>query len=224
MVKKALISIFITTKLGVGSSIFMPDSDTALLFDLVTTTAAQLNELERLVTNAQKLTGTVQKYNEIVIDHWYRAQRVTFLVEDLSTLASSKITNLAELNHSIRELKNNIDSLENIMVEYGILKIQSEKISKSADKDDLKISKEKKLADLQIRRAHMLQNVGNLHKVNTQINAYSNKHLVDLKNKLNQQIKILSRKNEIDFMEKERRAKKMLKKKKFYNMQSKERK
>jgi len=39
---------------ALASSIFVPDSDTALLFQLVTTTASQLNELEQLVTSAQK--------------------------------------------------------------------------------------------------------------------------------------------------------------------------
>ena len=215
MVRKIIILSFLV-KMSSSSSLFVPDSDTALLIELVTTTVSQLNELERLVSNAQKLTGSMQKYNEIVIDHWYRAQRIAFLVEDMSTLSSTKIRNLSGLNNSIRELKHNLSGLEDLMVEYGILKIQSQNSSKAADKDDLKIIKEKMLAELQIKRAHEVKTVGNVQKINAQINAYSNKHLVDLKNKSNQQIKLISRQNEIMAGEKERKAKKELLKREFY--------
>ena len=218
MAKKILILLLLTSKPSFSTTLFMPDSDTALLFEIVTTTVAQLNELERLVSNAQKLTGTIQKYNEVVIDHWYRAQRVAFLVEDLNTLASTEVSNLSELNHAVRELKNNIQALEDIMVAYGVLRIQNKKMSKAAVEDDLKIIKEKMLADIQIKRAHSLRNLGNIHKLNAQINADSNKHLLDLKSKLNQQIKVMSQKNEVDAMEKEREIKKRMKIKKFYDM------
>ena len=213
-----MITLLLPVRIGIGSSFFAPDSDTALLIELATTTAAQLNELERLVTNAQKLTGNMQKYNEIVVDHWYRAQRIAFLIEDLSTLSSTKIKNLGELNRSLRGLKNNLIELEDLMVKYGVLKIQSQNISKAADKDDLIIIKEKMLAELQIKRAHKIKTVGNIQKLNAQINAYSNKHLVDLKNKANQQIKLLSTQNEIKAGEKERAAKKELLRREFYEM------
>ena len=205
--------------MGQSSTLFAPDSDTALLVELVTTTASQLNELELLVSNAQKLTGKVQKYNEIVIDHWYRAQRIAFLVEDLSTLSSTKIKNLRELNNSIRELKHNIGELEDLMVEYAILKVESNNIAKAATKDDLKIIKEKILADLQIKRAHKVTTLGNVQKVNAQINAYANKHLVDLKNKSNQQIKLISGQNEMMAKERERAARQELLKQEFYQLQ-----
>ncbi|MCY4644380.1 MAG: hypothetical protein OXB88_07155 [Bacteriovoracales bacterium] len=220
MAKFLLILIFILpVRIGVGSSFFAPDSDTALLIELATTTAAQLNELERLVTNAQKLTGSIQKYNEIVVDHWYRAQRIAFLVEDLSTLKSTKIKNLGELNRSLRNLKHGLTELEDLMVRYGVLRVQNQNISKALDKDDLKIIKEKMLAELQIKRAHKVTTVGNVQKVNAQINAYSNKHLVDLKNKANQQTKLLSIQNEIRALERERAAKKELLRREFYRME-----
>ena len=215
--EKILIIICLMSKLSFSSTLFAPDSDTALLIELTTTTAAQLNELELLVTNAQKITGNIQKYNEIVTDHWYRAQRIAFLVEDISTLASTKVKNLRELNSSIRDLKSNIQDLEDLMLEYSILKVESNNIAKAADKDDLKIIKEKMLADLQIKRAHQVKNVGNAQKVNAQVNAYSNKHLVDLKNKVNQQTKLIARQNKMLAEERERAAKKELLKREFYS-------
>ena len=217
---RTLIFFLLITK-AISSTLFAPDSDTALLVELLTTTAAQLNELELLVSNTQKLTGKIQKYNEIVIDHWYRAQRIAFLVEDLSTLSSVKIKNLGEFNNAIRELKYNIQELEDLMVEYSILKIEGKKISQAADKDDLKIIKEKMLADLQITRAHKVKTLGNIQKVNTQINAYSNKHLVDIKNKSNQQVKLLSSQNRLIAKEKEAAIKRELIKEEFYQLQRK---
>ena len=223
MVRKITIISTLFFKISFSSSLFAPDSDTALLIELATTTASQLNELERLVSNTQKLTGNMQKYNEIVIDHWYRAQRISFLIEDLSTLSSTKIKNLSELNNAIRGLKHNLSDLEDLMVEYGILKVQSQNISKAADKDDLNIIKEKMLAKLQIKRAHEVKTIGNVQKVNAQINAYSSKHLVDLKNKSNQQIKLISRQNEMMAREKEREGKKELLKREFYRLHRKKR-
>ena len=207
-----------------SSSIFLPDSDTALLIELTTTTISQLNELERLVRNSQKLTGNIQKYNEIILDHWYRAQRTAFLIEDISTLSSTKIINLRELNNSIRALKYSISELEDLIVQYGVIRVQNQNIAKAADKDDLKIIKEKMLADLQIERAHKVKNIGNAQKVNVQINAYANKHLTDLKNKSNQQIKLIASQNKIMAEERERSAKKELLKKEFYGLHRKAKK
>ena len=100
-----------------ASSIFVPDSDTALLAELVFTTVEQLHELERLITESEKLTGKIQKYNEIAIDHWYRAQRVAYLVEDIRGLGNSKVKNLGELNNLIRIIKDQIREFKDVMHE-----------------------------------------------------------------------------------------------------------
>ena len=201
------------------STLFAPDGDTALLFELVTTTAAQLNELEQLVTNAEKLTGDLQKYNEIAIDHWYRAQRIAFLAEDLATLAETDVENLGELNSAIRRLKDDIGDLEDAMVEYGIIKIQSENISKAATRNDSQITKEGTLADIQIKRAHRTKTIGNVQKINAQVNAYANKNLVDIKNQSNQLIKLISTQNGTRMEEKRRKIKRELEKRRFYNLE-----
>ena len=59
-------------------------SDTALLVELVTTTASQLNELEKLVSNAEKYTAKMQKYNELFQDEYFRAERVLYLAESVA--------------------------------------------------------------------------------------------------------------------------------------------
>lgn len=59
-------------------------SDTALLVELVTTTASQLNELEKLVSNAEKYTAKMQQYNELFQDEYFRAERVLYIAESLA--------------------------------------------------------------------------------------------------------------------------------------------
>lgn len=203
-----------------ASSIFVPDSDTALLFELVTTTISQLNELELLVTNTQKLTVDMQKYNELAIDHWYRAKRVAYIVEDFKTLSETKIENLGELNQAIRELKYNIQELENMMLEYGIIKNESEKLVLNSSKDNEQIKRDIDFANLQIKRAHEVETVGNAQKVNTQINAYANKSLVDIKNKSNQTVKILAEQNKMLSAKEISETKDKIEKLNFYNIKA----
>ena len=220
MAKLIIIFIFLNSFEAKASSFFAPDSDTALLVELVTTTAAQLNELEQLVTNAEKYTEKLQKYNEVIIDHWYRAQRIVYIAENLATLASTEINDLGELNNAIRELKDNIEELEGMIMKYRIVQGQSNAISKAAKKNDREITKERKLADIQIQRAHQTKTPGNIQKINAQINAYANKNLVDLKNQSNQQTKLLSVKNEMEAQDREEATKEKLLKKEFYQLDS----
>lgn len=196
----------------------MPDSDTALLFELVTTTISQLNELEQLVSNAEKLTGDLQKYNELAVDHWYRAKRIAYLVEDFQTLGDTKIKNLGELNQAVRELKYNIEELESMLLEYGLIKYQSNAIAKSAEKDDSQIKRDIEFANLQIERIHNVDTVGNAQKINAQINAYANRNLIDIKNKSNQSVKLMAEQNKILASKAEMDTKNEIEKKKYYNL------
>ena len=49
----------------IASSFWTPDSDTALLFQLVSNSMTQINELEQLISSAQKHTETFEKYNQL---------------------------------------------------------------------------------------------------------------------------------------------------------------
>ena len=79
-------------------------SDTALLVELVTTTASQLNELEKLVTNAEKYTEKMQKYNELTQDEYFRAERVLYLAESLA--AKKEIQGLSFIDGEIDTVSN----------------------------------------------------------------------------------------------------------------------
>lgn len=101
-----------------------PGTSAGALFDLVTTTASQLNELEKLVSNAEVYTRQMNEYNRLVRDEYFRAQRVLYLSEQMAK--KREVQDLGGLNRAIRELKLNMGSLEHIMKQYSI--IQAEEI------------------------------------------------------------------------------------------------
>lgn len=134
-----------------ASFFLMPNSfalfggDTAILVELVTTTASQLNELEKLVTNAEKYTKQMQKYNELTQDEYFRAQRVLYVAEALAAKKEAK--DLGELNWAIRELKYSMGAVKVLMKEYAMIKgaekeaKQKVKVQKSLNKSKTKIAK-----------------------------------------------------------------------------------
>lgn len=101
-----------------ASTIFVPDSDTALLFNLVTNTAGQLNELEKLVSNAEKYTGLMEKYNQIARDQYFRAQRIHYIAQNYVDLSKRDPKDLEGLNSAIRALKSETESLKAQIFEY----------------------------------------------------------------------------------------------------------
>lgn len=108
--------------------------DTAMLVELVTTTASQLNELEKLVTNAEKYTKQMQRYNELTQDEYFRAQRVLYVAEALAAKKEAK--DLGELNWAIRELKYSMGEMRGLMKEYAMIKGDEKKA-----KQEVKIGK-----------------------------------------------------------------------------------
>ena len=88
-------------------------ADTALMVQLVTNTANQINELEKLVTNTEKYTKKMREYNELAEDNYFRGERVLYLAESLA--AKNEVKNLGELNGAIRELKYNMSDLKELM-------------------------------------------------------------------------------------------------------------
>ena len=104
-------------------------TDTALLVELVTNSISQINELEKLLSNAEKYTERLQKYNELFQDEYFRAERVLYIVESLA--AKKEIANLGDLNSDIRELKYNMNELRELMREYTRIKADEGKTKES---------------------------------------------------------------------------------------------
>ena len=94
--------------------------ESALILQLVTTTASQLNELEKLVTNTEKYTQKMQEYNTLVQDEYFKAERVLYIAEDLAS--KRKVENIEGLNSGIRNLKYSMEELQDLMRDYGQIK------------------------------------------------------------------------------------------------------
>jgi hypothetical protein len=92
-------------------------TETAVLIELVTTTASQLNELEKLVSNSERFTERMQEYNLLMQDEYFRAQRVLYVAERVA--AKKNVQDLGTLNWAIRNLKYNMEELNRLMAEYA---------------------------------------------------------------------------------------------------------
>jgi hypothetical protein len=115
--------------LSINSNHAFLGQDTALLIELVTKTTSQLNELEKLVTNAEKYTKKVQQYNELVQDEYFKAERILYLAQEIS--AKKEIEDLGDLNFAIRELKYSLSEMKLLMKEYGAIKHEEKKSAES---------------------------------------------------------------------------------------------
>lgn len=155
-------------------------SDTALLVELVTTTASQLNELEKLVSNAEKHTAKMQKYNELFQDEYFRAERVLYIAESLA--AKKEVANLGDLNWAIRELKYSMAEMKELMREYAIIK-NDEKTTKAQVKAQKKVNARKeKIAKSQVDKSIKAKTTGRATQLTAQNTAMIYEQNVDMHN------------------------------------------
>lgn len=147
---KRIISLVLMLPIGAWGQII--SSDTALLVELVTTTASQLNELEKLVTNAEKYTERMQKYNELTQDEYFRAERVLYLAE--SVAAKKEVQGLGDLNWAIKDLKYSMSDLKDLMREYKFIKADEEKT-----KAQVKIQKKTNTRKEQIAKGQVTKSI-----------------------------------------------------------------
>lgn len=155
-------------------------SDTALLVELVTTTASQLNELEKLVSNAEKYTAKMQQYNELFQDEYFRAERVLYIAESLA--AKKEVANLGDLNWAIRELKYSMAEMKELMREYAIIK-SDEKKTKAQVKIQKKVNAHKeKIAKSQVDKSIKAKTTGRATQLTAQNTAMLYEQNVDMHN------------------------------------------
>lgn len=155
-------------------------SDTALLVELVTTTASQLNELEKLVSNAEKYTVKMQQYNELFQDEYFRAERVLYIAESLA--AKKEVANLGDLNWAIRELKYSMAEMKELMREYAIIK-NDEKKTKAQVKIQKKVNARKeKIAKSQVDKSIKAKTTGRATQLTAQNTAMIYEQSVDMHN------------------------------------------
>lgn len=153
MKKLIIITTLLSTFLFSTSSFAIFGADTALMIQLVSTTASQLNELERLVSNTEKYTKKMREYNELYEDQNFRAQRVLYLAESLA--AKKNIEGLGDLNSAIRDLKYNMEELQGLMKEYAKIK-DDEKRTKVYVEENQKLN-ELSTKQAKIQVAHSIE-------------------------------------------------------------------
>jgi hypothetical protein len=132
--------------------------DTALLVQLVTTTASQLNELEKLLSNAEKYTQRIQQYNELFQDEYYKSERIKYLAEEV--VRKKEANDLGDLNFAIRDLKYSMSELKALMAEYAKVKSSADKAHKITKIQMVLNKKKRNRAKIQVAHSIKASNTG----------------------------------------------------------------
>lgn len=183
-----------------ASSFWTPDSDTALLFQLVSNSITQINELEQLVSSAQKHTETFEKYNQLAKDYYFRAERIQYIAESFVDLSKKDPQDLSELNSAIRALKSERESLQALIQEYRTEEASNE-IQETATAVKVKKSqREIAFANSQVDKTVGITSTNTAQKLIAQNTSLTYKSQVEnnqisqvMANKLAQQNKLISR-------------------------------
>ncbi len=195
-----------------ASTLFAPDSDTALLFELVTNTASQLNELERLVTNAEKYTGLMEKYNQIARDQYFRAERIHYIAQNYVDLSKRDPQDLDSLNSAIRALRSETESLKALISEYRQDEARNEVQENVLSDRVRKTNSEIGFANNQVSRSGDVKSTSEAQKLIAQNTSLSYKAQVEenqmsnvIAEKMTEQNKLLNRNLKDEAIEKEQK-------------------
>ena len=210
--------IFLLLFIASSNSFAIIGADTAMMVQLVTNTANQINELEKLVSNTEKYTQKVREYSELVDDHYFRAERVLYLVEELK--AKRDIQNLGELNGAIRELKYNMSDLKELMQKYASIK-QDEKKTEAYVDINKKLNEQKiKRAEKQVSNSIAARNVGRANQLTAQNTALLYENQVKMQEVQLEMLKAQKTANRLKAEELEDKRLDEMNRLKFYNKQS----
>lgn len=191
-------------------------SDTALLVELVTTTASQLNELEKLVSNAEKYTAKMQQYNELFQDEYFRAERVLFIAESLA--AKKEAANLGELNWAIRELKYSMAEMKELMREYAVIKGDEKKTKKQVRIQKKVNARKEKIAKSQVDKSIKAKTTGRATQLTAQNTAMIYEQNVDMHNTQLEILEKLSTNNRLMAEQLEEKRLEQIEKEKAYGI------
>ena len=210
--------IFLLLFIASSNSFAIIGADTAMMVQLVTNTANQINELERLVSNTEKYTQKMREYSELVDDHYFRAERILYLVEELK--AKRDIQNLGELNGAIRELKYNMSDLKELMQKYASIK-QDEKKTEAYVDIIIKLNEQKiKRAEKQVSNSIAARNVGRANQLTAQNTALLYENQVKMQEVQLEMLKAQKTANRLKAEELEDKRLDEMNRLKFYNKQS----
>lgn len=161
--KKTILTFLVFISVKVNAII---GEESAMMIQLVTNTANQINELERLVSNTEKYTQRLREYSELTEDHYFRAERVLYLAEELA--AKKEVQNLGQLNGAIRELKYNMSDLKELMQKYANIKEDEKRTERYVDLNKKLNSEKAKRAEKQVSNSINARNVGRANQLTAQ--------------------------------------------------------
>ena len=189
--------------------------ESAMMIQLVTNTAHQINELEQLVSNTEKYTQRLREYSELTEDHYFRAERVLYLAEELA--AKKEVQNLGQLNGAIRELKYNMSDLKELMQKYASIK-EDEKRTERYVELNKKLNNEKsKRAEKQVLNSINARNVGRANQLTAQNTAMILENQVKMQEVQLEMLKAQKTANRLKAEELEDKRLEEMNRLKFYN-------
>jgi len=191
-------------------------TDTAVLLELVTTTASQLNELEKLVSNAEKYTEKMQKYNELVQDEYFRAERVLYLAE--SVTAKKEVQGLGDLNYAIRELKYSMSDMRELMKEYAVIKGEEDKTKRQVKTQKKTNDLKERIAVSQVNKSVGAKTSGRASQLTAQNTAMIYESNVDMHNTQLEILEKVSTTNRLLAEQMEEKRLEQMQKEQSYNM------
>lgn len=211
--KALLISILLFNQ----SAFALFGEDTALLIELVTTTASQLNELEKLVTNAEKYTQKMQHYNELFQDEYFKAERVAYLAEELA--AKKEIEDLGDLNFAIRELKYSMEELRFLMKEFATIKGEEKKTKQLVKVKKKLNSRKMQRAKVQVDLSIKASTTGRATQLTAQNTALMHETQVEMQNTQLEILEKVSTTNRLLAEQMEEKGLEQMRRDKSYNLQ-----
>lgn len=112
--KMKMISLFLLLSMGkaYSSTIFLPDSDTAMLISLVSNTASTVSNTLKILEVAKKTSDQIDKYNFIAMRRFFIARRIEQHARDIVEAKKMKPKDLRELNQVMLRLKINLKGLK----------------------------------------------------------------------------------------------------------------
>ena len=192
MYKTSLITLFLSLQALALSQ------DTVLLNEIVLNTAAELNELARLLEVSQKHTESFEKWARAVDEKKYLIERIEMWGVDLVELSQNSPKDLQSLNGSIRRLKSLREDAASMKEYYAK---EEAKAVHEENKIDHKVNKQDQLIKKYKNKAFRGSKGGadslQLINQNTATSVYelskSNKLLLEQNKKLTKLVNILAK-------------------------------
>lgn len=196
-------------------------ADTAMMVQLVTNTANQINELEKLVSNTEKYTKRMREYNELAEDHYFRGERVLYLAETLA--AKKEVQNLGELNSAIRDLKYNMGDLKELMRNYSRIKSDEKRTEEYVAQNKKLNDRSLKRAEVQVASSIKANNTGRANQLTAQNTALLLENQVKMQEVQLEMLKTQKTANRLKAEELEDKRLEEMNRLKFYGKKSTER-